>query len=259
VGDLVTFVVNGFEPHTVSFNSSGAFESGNVIINGQESADPQYLRPYRVTNIAQAVRKLRIQEKRAARKERAIARRQRRKSARLEADGLGAIPNAPTQVVDPELAAQQHALSLEENEFNSYMNDQENANDFENTENELELEADEDLIEEQEDEEELVFEDEEFDAMDAKKNKKRTGNKKNSRRTRRNNRRAAARAKVLARKYDDPYDQGFFGSGLLLPGKTFDIEFARSNPPGTLKPYICFLHQDMGMVGLITIVGGNRK
>jgi len=266
VGDLVTFTVNGFEPHTVSFNSSGAFESGNVIINGQESGDPSYLKPYRVTNIRQAVRKLRAQEKKANRNAKRKARRQRRKNRNnLESDV--ADDGAVHQDIDSSIPAQQHAIEMQSDEVDDYLNDEQFEGEFDEAENEIELEDDSELIEEEVgDEEEDEFDEEDvFDEEDGlddsvveadakKKNKRKT-----NQRTRAARRRAAARVKRLTRAYNRPYDQGFFGSGLLFPGQTFDVEFAVTNPPGTLKPYICFLHQDMGMVGLITVVGGKRS
>lgn len=267
VGDLVTFTVSGFEPHTVSFNSSGSFESGNVIINGQESADPAYFQPYRVTNIRQAVRRLRIQERKASRAAKRKARRQRRKNNRnkIEADlQTEAADGTVVQPIDSDLPAQQNAIEMEADDVDNYLNEEQVEVDLEETENEIDLEDDADLIEEEadleEEDDDLEVEGDSIVESDQRrKNRNRNKNRKNNRKTRRAKRRAAARGRQLARAYNRPYDQGFFGSGLLLPGQTFDVEFAVTNPPGTLKPYICYLHQNMGMVGLITVVGGRRR
>jgi len=258
VGDLVTFQVIGFEPRTVSFNSSGSFETGDVIVDGQLSADPSFYTPYRIINVAQAVRKQRAQEKRANRLARRKARRARNG---LDADITTVIQEQDISEGFDTGVADSRAISLEDSDF---LAEDELELELEDAENEMELAEDIDVIEgdaEVVDDAEAV--DVEADTedveADAKKNKNRRKNRQASRRSRRAKRQASTRAKTLARQYKLPYDQGFYGSGLLLPGQEFDVEFAKSNPPGTLKPYISAPQFEHGMIGLITVVGGSRK
>ena len=61
----------------------------------------------------------------------------------------------------------------------------------------------------------------------------------------------------LMSRYGHPwrYRGGDLSSGELLPGDSFTVRFTK---PGTY-PYICVLHDSMGMVGRVVVLAKKRR